>query len=67
VSVTLSVAVRCPGVDGVNAIPIVQVAPVASELPQVSATSAKSPGLVPVIVTAVILKDALLPLLRVIV
>jgi hypothetical protein len=54
-------------VDGVNAIPIVQVAPVASELPQVSATSAKSPGLVPVIVTAVILKDALLPLLRVIV
>ena len=49
-------------VDGVKAIPIEQLAPAASEPPQVSATSAKSAAFVPVIVRLPIL-SAVLPLL----
>ena len=66
-SVMLSVAVRCPVAEGVNVTPIVQVLPAASELPQVSATWAKSLALVPVIARLVMLKAALPPLLRMIV
>jgi hypothetical protein len=49
-SVTVSVAVRVPAAVGVKVTLIVQLAPAASELPQLF-DSAKSPGLVPVIAT----------------
>jgi hypothetical protein len=67
VSVMLSVADRCPATDGEKATPIVQAPPAATELPQVSAISAKSPGSAPEIPRLVMLKAVLLPLLRVIV
>jgi len=66
VSMTLSVAARGPVADGVNITPIVQVAPAASELPQV-VTSAKSPELVPAIASPEMPKEVLLLLLTVIV
>jgi hypothetical protein len=61
----LKVAVRCPGPEGVNVIPIEHVAPAATEVPHVVATSAKSPGFVPSITVAVMLKATPLALLRV--
>jgi len=54
--------VRCPAAEGVNVNSIVQLAPTATELPQVSAVSAKSPGLEPESVTLVML-NVPLPLL----
>ena len=61
-SVTLSAAVRCPALEGVNVTPIVQVLLASSELPQASAISAKSPELAPPTESPLMLR-ALLPLL----
>jgi len=47
--------------------PIAQFAPAATEVPQVSATSAKSAALVPVIVRLEMVNAVLLPLVRVMV
>src|SRR5208337_5382639 len=60
----LTAAVRVPVAVGVNVTLIVQLPPPATELPQVLVW-AKSPALVPVIATLVILKAALPVLLRV--
>jgi len=54
-SLTLSAAVRVPVAVGLNVILIVQLAPAASELPQVCVW-AKSPALIPVIAMPVMLK-----------
>jgi hypothetical protein len=56
------VAARCPEAEGVNVISIVQLAPAATELPQVSAVSAKSLALVPVMLILVTL-NVVFPLL----
>jgi hypothetical protein len=61
----LSVAVRCPTAEGVNATPIVQSPPAATKLPQVSAMSAKSLALAPVTATLVMVNAALPPLVKV--
>jgi hypothetical protein len=66
-SVTLSAAVRCPAPEGVNVTPIVQVLPASSELPQVSAISAKSPELAPPMASPLIFTAVLPLLLKVIV
>jgi hypothetical protein len=66
-SVMLSAAVRAPLAEGVNVTATVQWAPAATELPQVSAVSAKSPASVPVTARLVILKMALPVLVRVVV
>ena len=63
-SVTTSVALRLPAAAGVKVTLIVHVPLAATELPQVLVW-AKSPALVPVIATLVILKAALPVLLRV--
>ena len=54
-SVTLSAAVRVPSTAGVNLALMLQVAPAASELPQVW-VCAKSPALVPIIAMPVMVK-----------
>ena len=63
-SAMLSAAVRVPPAAGVNHTAIVQLAPAATELPQVS-TSAKSLALVPEVARLVILKVAVPVLVRV--
>jgi hypothetical protein len=63
-SVTLTEAVRLPLAEGVKVTLIVQVAPPATELPQLLLW-AKSPALVPVSVTLVMLNVALPLLVRV--
>jgi hypothetical protein len=55
-SVMLSVAVYELAAEGVNVTSMVHFPPAATELPQVSAISAKSPGLLPPIATLVIFK-----------
>jgi hypothetical protein len=55
----LTEAVRLPLAEGVNITSIMQLAPAATELPQVSAVSAKSLALVPVTARLVMLKVAL--------
>ncbi len=57
-SVTATAAVRIPEAAGVNVTLIVQLAPAATDVPQVL-LSAKSPPLVPVMAILVMLKDAL--------
>ena len=52
-------------VDGVKATPIEQFAPAATELPQVSATSAKSAAFVPVIVRLLMFSAVLAPFVKV--
>ena len=64
-SVTVTDAVSLLASEGVKVTPIVQVAPTATELPQVSATSAKSAALVPVIARLLMLNAVLPPLVRV--
>jgi len=64
-SVILSVAVYELAAAGVNVTSIVHLPPAATELPQVSAISAKSLGFVPPTATLEILKAALPVLLRV--
>ena len=66
-SAMLSAAVRGPLAEGVNVTPIVQLAPAATELPQVFAISAKSPPSAPAIERLVILNTELPPLVTVIV
>ena len=61
-SVTVTDAVSLLASEGVKVTPIVHFAPAATELPQVSASSAKSAALVPVIARLVML-SAVLPLL----
>jgi len=64
-SATVIDAVSELEIEGVKATPIVQFAPAATELPQVSATSAKSAAFVPVIVRLLMLSVVLPPLVRV--
>ena len=64
-SVKVTDAVSLPAIEGVKVTPIVQLPPAATELAQVSATSSKSPPLVPVIASWVMLKGALPALLKV--
>ena len=64
-SVMLSVAVRRPEAEGVNVTSIVQLPPAGTELPQVSAVSAKSLALAPVGTRLVMLNVALPLLVRV--
>jgi hypothetical protein len=69
--VALSVIVRDAvsglDVDGVKATPIEQLAPAATELPQESATSAKSAAFVPVIVRLLIFNTVSVPLVNVVI
>jgi len=66
-SVMVTDAVSVLAREGVKVMLIMQLPGAATELPQVSAISAKSLALVPAIATLVILKTALPVLLRVIV
>ncbi len=66
-SVMVTDAVSALAREGVNVTAIVQFAPAATELPQVSAISAKSLALAPAIARPVMLKAALPVLLNVIV
>ena len=64
-SETVMAAVSELDVEAVKATTIVQLAPAATELPQVVATSAKSAAFVPVIVRLLMLNAALPPFVRV--
>ena len=64
-SVTVSDAASALDIEGVKSMPMVQFAPAASEVPQVSATSAKSAEFVPVIVRLLMLNVVFPPLVRV--